>query len=413
MEQVALSEPAASCADLRAGEGKVGHQEDFGALEHLEPASIPRTASGTIEPLSPRSSCSDSTPLSLRNLANLDFPEQAQSFLRQDSPWSQSSDGSDECAPFSKRAARRLKSKLMKIEDDLPLLEHEPAIIPRTASGSLEPTPCSPSLSPRSSCSDGMPLTLRNLASLDLPEQAQSFSRQASPWSQSSDGSDDAPVSRRASRRLKSQLVKIEESEKSDLSIELGDVVQVKVPGHLQHVLHDECSLPKDKEPKKMFESSWNLGGEQLLADGQPDREMHQDMLPPGTTATDSLLDPEIEGDRGSSVGTDLPWIWRRGGELRSCEARGFREEAGQLIGRQDTSCESRGNAVESPSKVGVYLSDGRLVASSQVLPVPTALPDNAWLSFPLRGHDKELRTLQELDHVWLVFNTPEPWGPK
>ena len=117
----------------------------------------------------------------------------------------------------------------------------------------------------------------------------------------SSDGSDDAPVSRRASRRLKSQLVKIEEpwplnlnpntptpqkpqnpknpktpkpqspktpkpqtlsqkpqtanplleeSEKSDLSIELGDVVQVKVPGHLQHVLHDECSLPKDKAPK-------------------------------------------------------------------------------------------------------------------------------------------------------------------
>ncbi|CAE7342673.1 unnamed protein product [Symbiodinium sp. CCMP2456] len=62
-------------------------------------------------------------------------------------------------------------------------------------------------------------------------------------------------------------------------------------------------------------------------------------------------------------------------------------------------------NMAGSMSKVGVYLSDGRLAASSHALPVPTSLSDHAWLSFQLRGYDKELRTLSEMDHVWLVFN--------
>ena len=40
------------------------------------------------------------------------------------------------------------------------------------------------------------------------------------------------------------------------------------------------------------------------------------------------------------------------------------------------------------------YLSDGRLAASSHAVPVPTSLSDHSWLSFQLRGYDKELRCL-------------------
>ena len=63
-------------------------------------------------------------------------------------------------------------------------------------------------------------------------------------------------------------------------------------------------------------------------------------------------------------------------------------------------------NSVASLAKVGVYLSDGTLVASSQARDVPTSLPDHQWLAFAFRGHDKELRTTSEQDYVWLVVNT-------
>ena len=37
--------------------------------------------------------------------------------------------------------------------------------------------------------------------------------------------------------------------EKVNESFELGDVVRVRVPKHLQYALQDARSLPKDKEP--------------------------------------------------------------------------------------------------------------------------------------------------------------------
>lgn len=51
-------------------------------------------------------------------------------------------------------------------------------------------------------------------------------------------------------------------------------------------------------------------------------------------------------------------------------------------------------NSVDSASKVGVYLSDGTLAATSQVLRVPTSLQDHAWLPFPLLGYDRESRQI-------------------
>lgn len=64
-------------------------------------------------------------------------------------------------------------------------------------------------------------------------------------------------------------------------------------------------------------------------------------------------------------------------------------------------------NSVSSSAKVGVYLSDGRLVAYSQDIQVPTSFPADQWLSFPFQGY-MELHTTSDQDYVWLVVNTAD-----
>ena len=75
----------------------------------------------------------------------------------------------------------------------------------------------------------------------------------------------------------------------------------------------------------------------------------------------------------GFPVKVDVP-----GCSLRPCWLQGIR------IGVDET------NTVESLAKVGIYLSDGRLVATSQVLPMPTSLQDHSWFFFPFFGYDKD-----------------------
>ena len=60
-------------------------------------------------------------------------------------------------------------------------------------------------------------------------------------------------------------------------------------------------------------------------------------------------------------------------------------------------------NSVEGPAKMGVYLSDGNLVTTSEEQKMPTSLQDHAWLSFPLLGYDQEpnLRSIQFLHFCW------------
>ena len=66
------------------------------------------------------------------------------------------------------------------------------------------------------------------------------------------------------------------------------------------------------------------------------------------------------------------------GCSLKPCWLQGIR------VGVDET------NSVDSPAKVGIYLSDGRLAATSQVLQMPASLQNHAWFSFPFFGYDKE-----------------------
>lgn len=74
-----------------------------------------------------------------------------------------------------------------------------------------------------------------------------------------------------------------------------------------------------------------------------------------------------------SPVKVDVP-----GCSLKPCWLQGIR------VGVDET------NLVDSPAKVGIYLSDGRLAATSQVLEMPTSLQDHTWFFFPFFGYDKE-----------------------
>ncbi|CAK9050329.1 unnamed protein product [Durusdinium trenchii] len=143
-------------------------------------------------------------------------------------------------------------------------------------------------------------------------------------------------------------------------------------------------------------------------------------------------LDGFMDSCRQPSHGSYLSWIWWL--QLCDCLSGSEWQEEGKLfraLGFDETDrsgdktlavkvpvlgcfskpcwLQSIRVGIDETNSVSGLAKDGSwALGPSETLAVPTSLSDHAWLAFPLRGHDKELRTLQEVDHVWLVLNTDQ-----